>query len=109
MGYHMLGEVIGFDGIGTDSHHAGAVALEDTEVCALPFNGIEQLARTMPALQHNLRQMMSAVMMRDQNVMLLLGSLHGDERLAVFLLDLADRYRRRGYSSTEYSLRMTLT
>ena len=107
MGYHMLGEVIGFEGIGTNSHHAGAVALEDTEVCALPFNSIEQLARTMPALQHNLHQMMSTVMTRDQNVMLLLGSLHADERLAVFLLDLADRYRRRGYSSTEYSLRMT--
>lgn len=107
MGYHILGEVIGFDGIGTNSHHAGAIALEDTEVCGLPFNSIEELARTMPALQHNLHQMMSTVMSKDQSVMLLLGSMHAEERLAVFLLDLADRYRRRGYSSTEYSLRMT--
>ena len=91
----------------TDSHHAGAIALEDTEVCAMPFNSIEKLAQSMPALQHNLRQMMSTVMTRDQNVMLVLGSLHAGERLAVFLLDFADRYRRRGYSSTEYSLRMT--
>ena len=51
--------------------------------------------------------MMSVAMTRRQNVMLLLGSLHADERLAVFLLDLADRYRRRGYSATEYTLRMT--
>jgi len=107
MGYHMLGEIIGFDGIGTNRHHTGAIALEDTEVCAIPFNGIERLAQTMPALQHNLCQMMSAAMTRGQNVMLLLGSLHADERLAVFLLDLADRYRRRGYSATEYTLRMT--
>ncbi len=107
MGYHMLGEVIGFDGIGTNRHHAGAIALEDTEVCAMPFNNIEQLAQTIPALQHNLCQMMSVAMTRRQNVMLMLGSLHADERLAVFLLDLADRYRRRGYSATEYTLRMT--
>jgi CRP/FNR family transcriptional regulator len=71
IGYNMLGEVIGFDGIGTGRHHVGAIALEDTEVCAMSFNSIEKLAQTMPALQHNLCQMMSAVMTRDQNVMLL--------------------------------------
>jgi len=107
MGYHMLGEVIGFDGIGSNSHRAAAIALEDTEVCRLPFSGIEKLARTVPALQHNLHQMMSTVMTKDQSVMLLLGSLRAEERMAVFLLDLAARYHRRGYSSTEYSLRMT--
>ena len=40
-------------------------------------------------------------------MMLLLGSMRAEERLAVFLLNLADRYRRRGYSSTEFVLRMT--
>ena len=106
-GYHMLGEIIGFDGIGTDRHCAGAMALEDTEVCALPFVGIENLARTMPTLQHNLHQIMSREITRDQSAMLMLGSMRADERLAMFLLNLADRYRRRGYSSTEYVLRMT--
>ncbi len=106
-GYHMLGEIIGFDGIGTDRHRAGAIALEDTEVCVLPFVGIEHLARTMPALQRNVHRIMSREIARDQNVMLALGSMRAEERLALFLLDLADRYRRRGYSSTEYVLRMT--
>ena len=98
---------IGFDGIGTDRHGLGAIALEDTEVCVLPFHNIENLARILPALQHNLHQIMSREIMRDQSAMLLLGSMHADERLAVFLLNLADRYRSRGYSSTEYVLRMT--
>jgi CRP/FNR family transcriptional regulator len=106
-GYHMLGDIIGLDGIGTDRHGCEAIALEDTEVCVLPFHNIEDLARNLPALQHNLHQIMSREIARDQSAMLLLGSMRAEERLAVFLLNLADRYRSRGYSSTEYVLRMT--
>ena len=91
-GYHILGEIIGFDGIGTDHHRTGATALEDTEVCVLPFIGVENLARTMPVLQRNLHRMMSTEIAREQSVMLLLGSMHAEERLAMFLLNLADRY-----------------
>jgi len=39
--------------------------------------------------------------------MLLLGSMRAEERLASFLLNLSERYRSRGYSSTEFVLRMT--
>jgi CRP/FNR family transcriptional regulator len=106
-GYHMLGDIIGLDGIGTDRHGCQAIALEDTEVCVLPFERIEELARSVPALQHNLHQFLSKEISRDHNIMLLLGSMRAEERLAVFLLNLAERYRRRGYSSTEYVLRMT--
>ena len=107
LGFHMLGEIVGFDGIGTDSHGVEAIALEDSEVCALPFSGIEALARTMPALQRHLHQIMSTEIAARQSVMLLLGSTPSEQRVATFLLNLADRYRRRGYSSTEYLLRLT--
>ena len=39
--------------------------------------------------------------------MLMLGTMRAEQRLASFLLDLADRYRARGYSSSEFVLRMT--
>ncbi len=106
-GYHMLGDIVGLDGIGTDRHGCQAVALEDTDVCVLPFERIEELARSLPPLQHNLHKLLSKEIARDQNNMLLLGSMRAEERLAVFLLALADRYKKRGYSSTEYVLRMT--
>jgi CRP/FNR family transcriptional regulator len=106
-GYHMLGDLIGLDGIGTERHGCQAVALEDTEVCVLPFERLEDLSRAVPSLQHNLYQFLSREIARDHNIMLLLGSMRAEERLAVFLLNLADRYRRRGYSSTEFVLRMT--
>jgi len=107
IGYHMLGDIIGFDGIDNNEHHAGAIALEDTQVCALPFHSITNLARSIPALQRHLHHMLSTELSRAQSAMLMLGTMHAAERVAMFLLNLADRYRRRGYSSTEYVLRMT--
>ena len=82
-GYHMLGDIVGLDGIGTDRHGCQAVALEDTEVCVLPFERIEELARDVPALQHNLHQFLSREIARDHGVMLMLGSMRAEERLAV--------------------------
>jgi len=106
-GYHMLGDVIGLDGIAGNHHGCEAVALEDTEVCVMPFGQLEELARAIVPLQHNLHRFLSREIEREQDVMLLLGSMHAEERLAVFMLNLSDRYRRRGYSATEFVLRMT--
>ena len=106
-GYHMLGDIIGLDGIGAECYACEAVTLEDTEVCALPFDRLEALARKSPLLQHTLHRYLSAGIGRRQNAMLALGSLRAEERLAWFLLNLSDRYRQRGYSSTVFVLRMT--
>jgi CRP/FNR family transcriptional regulator, anaerobic regulatory protein len=107
VGFHMPGEILGLDGIGTNRHEAVATALENTEVCVLPFAQLEDLARRLPALQKNFHQILSKEIARDQGMMLLLGAMNGEERLAVFLLNLAERHRRRGYSSTEFLMRMT--
>jgi CRP/FNR family transcriptional regulator len=106
-GYHILGDIVGMDGIGSHRHGCQAIALEDTEVCVLPFERLEDLARALPQLQQNLHHFLSREISRDHNIMLLLGSMRAEERLAVFLLSLADRYRSRGYSSTQFVLRMT--
>jgi CRP/FNR family transcriptional regulator len=106
-GCHIAGEVVGLDGISNNRHACQAVALEDSEVCVLPFNQLDELARDLPLLRRNLYRFISKDVCRDQEMMLLLGSRSADERLALFLLDLADRYQRRGYSSSEFVLRMT--
>jgi CRP/FNR family transcriptional regulator, anaerobic regulatory protein len=106
-GYHMLGDIIGLDGIGTERHGCQAIALEDSMVSAIPFEGLEKLARASATLQHNLHQFLSRDIGRDQGMMLLLGTMVVEERIAVFLLNLSERYRQRGYSSTEFVLRMT--
>jgi CRP/FNR family transcriptional regulator len=106
-GYHILGDIVGMDGIGEHRHGCQAVALEDTEVCVLPFERLEDLSRAVPQLQHNLHSFLSREIARDHGIMLVLGSMRAEERLATFLLGLAERYRSRGYSSTQFVLRMT--
>ena len=50
---------------------------------------------------------MSREIVRDHGVMLLLGSMRAEERLAAFLLNLAQRLQARGFSPSELVLRMT--
>ena len=83
------------------------MALEDTEVCAVAFDRLEELARRLPPLQHNLHRLLSREISRDENLLLVLGSMRAEERVAAFLLNLAQRYQQRGYSSTQFVLRMT--
>ena len=106
-GYHMAGEIIGMDGIGTGTHECQASALEDMDVCPLAFDRVEQLAQISASFRHNLHKMMSLECVRAQNLMIVLGTMRAEQRLAVFLLDLSQRYGARGYSSCEFVLRMT--
>ncbi len=106
-GYHMPGDIIGTDGIDTDSHGCRAVALEDTEICTLPFGRIEALGRQHAGFQHNLVRLLSREITRERALLLLLGTMHAEQRLAAFLLDLSDRYGARGYSPSEFVLRLT--
>ena len=106
-GFEMAGEIIGLDAISTDFHACEAVALEDSVVCELPFNKLETLSREIPTLQRHLHKIMSREIVRDQGIMLLLGSMRAEERLAVFLLNLSQRFAARGLSATQLQLRMS--
>jgi len=106
-GFQMAGEIIGLDGIVNDHHTCDAVALEDAEVCVMPFDRIEELSREVNALQHHVHKIMSREIVREHGVMLLLGSMRAEERLAAFLLNLVQRLHARGFSQSELVLRMT--
>ena len=106
-GFQMAGEIIGLDGIVSDHHTCDAVALEDAEVCVMPFDRIEELSREITSLQRHVHKIMSREIVRENGVMLLLGSMRADERLAAFLLNLVQRLHARGFSKSELILRMT--
>jgi CRP/FNR family transcriptional regulator len=106
-GFQMAGEIIGLDGIVHDRHSCDAVALEDAEVCVMPFERIGELSREVGALQHHLHRVMSREIVREHGVMLLLGTMRAEERLAAFLLNLVQRLHARGFSRSELVLRMT--
>jgi CRP/FNR family transcriptional regulator len=106
-GFQMAGEIMGLDGIVSDFHSCDASALEDAEVCVMPFDKIESLSREVTSLQHHVHKIMSREIVREHGVMLLLGSMRAEERLAAFLLNLVQRLHARGFSQTELVLRMT--
>ncbi len=106
-GFQMAGEIIGLDGIVNEQHTCDATALEDAEVCVMPFDRIEDLSREVGALQKHVHRIMSREIVREHGVMLLLGGMRAEERLAAFLLNLVQRLQARGFSSQELILRMT--
>jgi CRP/FNR family transcriptional regulator, anaerobic regulatory protein len=106
-GFQMAGEIIGLDGIVSDQHTCDAVALEDAEVCVMPFDRIEELSREITSLQRHVHKIMSREIVRENGVMMLLGSMRAEERLAAFLLNLVQRLHARGFSQSELVLRMT--
>ncbi|SCK07631.1 fumarate/nitrate reduction transcriptional regulator Fnr [Vogesella sp. LIG4] len=106
-GFQMSGELMGLDGISTSQHGCDAIALEDSEVCELPFNRMETLGRDIPSLQHHFFRLMSREIVRDQSVMLLLGNMKAEERLAAFLLNLSQRLSARGFAAFDFILRMS--
>ena len=106
-GFHMMGELVGMDAIGTGKHVCDSIALEDTDVCEIPFGELERLSRDLPTLQQHFHRIMSREIARDYGVMLLLGSMRAEERLAAFLLNLSQRFAARGYSPVSFILRMT--
>jgi len=106
-GFQMTGEIIGMDAISTDVHTCDAVAMESSEICELPFNQLEAMSRELPSLQRHLYKIMSREIVRDQGIMLLLGSMRAEERLAAFLLNLSQRLSARGFSPTQFQLRMS--
>ena len=71
------------------------------------FDRIEDLSREINALQRHVHKIMSREIVREHGVMLLLGSMRAEERLAAFLLNLVQRLHARGFSQSELVLRMT--
>ena len=106
-GFFMGGELLGMEGIGSGRYNATAAALEDSEICIMPFSLIEEMSHEVRPLQRHLHAVLAREIVRDHGVMMLLGSMRAEERLAVFLLNLSQRFTVRGYSQSEFYLRMT--
>jgi CRP/FNR family transcriptional regulator, anaerobic regulatory protein len=106
-GFHMAGELMGLDGLAQGRHATGTTALEDSEVCAIPYSRLAELSAGSEALQAVVTRLMSREIVREHSLMLLLGSMNTEERLATFLLNISRRMKARGWSPSEFHLRMS--
>ncbi|SAK64102.1 anaerobic growth regulatory protein [Caballeronia pedi] len=106
-GMLLAGDALGFEGIEEGAHMCDAIALEDSSVCVVPYSLFERMCRETDALQKRLHRMMSHAVNREASHVVRLGMLRADERVARLLLDLSSRLAKRGYASSEFTLRMT--
>jgi CRP/FNR family transcriptional regulator len=106
-GFQMAGELLGLDGIAAGRYEVEAIALEDSQVCLIPYAQLQTLAHEMPLLQRQFNRLMSREIVNDHGVMVQLGSMHAEERVAAFLLDLTHRLQARGFSASSVLLRMS--
>ena len=73
----------------------------------MPYAQLQDAAARSPALAHQVHRMMSREIVREQGQVALLGNMRADARLAAFLLELSEKFAARGYSATDFHLRMT--
>ncbi|MBI2993421.1 MAG: fumarate/nitrate reduction transcriptional regulator Fnr [Gammaproteobacteria bacterium] len=107
LGFYLPGELLGLDGMDKDLHKCTAVALETSSVCTLPFNQLSVLCEKIPGLQKRLFRLIGREIGVEHELLLMMGQKDAEERLAIFLVTLAARFKRRGYSQSEFRLPMS--
>lgn len=107
IGFHLPGEIVGFDGFEQDIHSCYAQALERTSVCELRLDELETVAAQVPGLNRQMMRIISREVQRDHDHLVLLSRKSAHERLAIFLRSLSERFRKRGFSAEEFSLTMS--
>ena len=106
-GLHMPGDMLGMDGLASSRHVSDAIALDNTEICVVPYERLETLSQQTREVQRHLHRMFANEIVREQRMMLLLGSMNAQERVSAFLLNLSERLTARGYSPSHFVLRLT--
>lgn len=106
-GFVLPGEIIGMDGMGSSTHLSQAVALEDSEVCVIRIEDIDRISPHLPVLQQQFRRLMGMEINRSHQMVMTLGTLRSEQRVAAFLLNISHRLATLGYSSRDFILRMS--
>ncbi len=106
-GFHLAGDLLGFDAIAESEHPSFAQALETSMVCEIPYDNLDQLSNTMPKLKKQVLRLMSHEIKTDQEMLTLLNRKNAEQRVATFIVSLSERYHARGLSATEFRLTMT--
>lgn len=106
-GFHFSGDILGVDGIDMGRYLYEVEAMETSSVCSLPFHVVETAASAGDnGLYRRLISVICNQSFRDSRLLMVLGRMHAEQRLASFLLDISERMQQRGESAQELYLRM---
>ena len=107
VGLHIMGDVLGLDGIASRVHATSAVALTSCDICVIALGHADRLMELEPASAQHLRSLLSSHVARAGERLVTLGSLSAQQRVAAFLLDMSERWASRGYSGRAFDVCMT--
>lgn len=102
-GFHVSGEVLGFDAVYPDRHRCNAMILECSSLCVIPYRDIARLSAEIQSLHENVLRLMGREFSRQH--MFAEGS-NGIQRIAIFLLDMDTRLHRAGTVEHDFMLPM---
>ncbi len=106
LGFYLPGDLLGFDAMSRGHHICDAQALDDTLVCELRMENFSELCLNFDSLRHQMMRQMGLEIERDHQLLLSLGQMRTEERLATFLARVSERNRTRGFSALEFNLPM---
>lgn len=106
LGFYLPGDLLGFDAFSNNRHTCDAQALDDTLVCELTMDNFQELCGKLNSMRSQMMRQIGAEIEREHMLLLTLGQMRTEERLATFLSGLSGRNRERGFSSTEFNLPM---
>lgn len=107
VGFHLPGDLIGFDAISNDHHQSSASALETSMVCEVPYSTLELMSERFPKLRKKIMSCMSDDIKQGHELMMLLNKRKAEDRLLYFLAQLSQRFSERGFSDKQFNLSMT--
>lgn len=107
VGFHLPGELIGLDALGHGAHRCEAVALTSADVCEVTLEQLTAVAAQLPRLQQQLLRVIGQGMERDHDHLNILVKRQANERLALFLHGLGERYRLIGQPASQFKLPMS--
>ncbi|MFT6915990.1 MAG: CRP/FNR family transcriptional regulator [Motiliproteus sp.] len=106
-GFYFPGDLIALNAIDINHYPISAKVLETTTVCEIPYELLDRLSNQIPELRRQLIRSMGKEIREELQMMMLLSKKTAEERVATFLLQLSDRFKRRGYSASVFRLSMS--
>ena len=97
------GELIGFDGLYQNKYTCSAIALEIINYCELPAAQFDAVCKNIPSIARELFKHSSEIINESQGRMIT-NKRSAEEKLAIFLLNLSDRLKKRGFSAVEFNI-----
>ena len=105
--FHLPGASLGWDGIASGHFQMGAIALEDCEICVMPFDRVEAMCCAIPRLRQLLVSKISQRLVEVSRRALDAARRFLDGRFAAFIMNMSKHQVQAGYSPSAFHLRMS--